>query len=184
MRKILSILSFILLSQLFTSCMSEEKIIGKIILEPDKFCTHCPKSKDTVIYKEKFRVDTIKRDVIDSTYAYSIIDLVRFQAEIKCDSLNKAQMDSIKFHSKKGSGVIYVKDGELRLAYMNLNDSIVKLRQTILTIQKEKEIQKDIIKTYEKQIINIPEHKYYKCIWFYIACVFIILSFIILIKKS
>lgn len=122
----------------FISCITERKVSEKIKLYPEKYCKFCPETSihttDTIV-----KIDTVKFAEIDTSFIGSFIDLAVFKAQIKCDSLNRVQLDSLRFASKKGSGFIYIKDNKLIGQFKSKHDSLIiinkKLTETI-TINK------------------------------------------------
>lgn len=154
----MKILIFVLLVLLLNSCISERKIIDKIKATPERYCSFCPEitthTTDTII-----KIDTLRVETTDTTFYGSFIDLAVFSAMAKCDSLNRVQLDSLKIHSNKGTGYIYIKDNKLIGLFKSKHDSLMiinnKLSETITininTIDSLKTIKNSI-----KEISHIP----------------------------
>lgn len=170
------IILFAILLQL-VSCVTEKKVAEKVKLYPEKYCLYCPENivhkTDTII-----KIDTVKLTEVDTTFIGSFIDLAVFQAQLKCDSLNRVQMDSLRIASKKGSGFIYIKDNKLIGQFKSKHDSILiinkKLTETIT-------INKNIIDSLKISLNNV-QVKYQNQWWIYLiigalCCLCLFLAF-------
>jgi hypothetical protein len=158
-----NIFLFLCVVVLFTSCKTHERWL---LENKDKACAICPE-KVTVIH-DSIAVHTEKDSLlsIDTLYSPMEVDIMLFNALVKCDSLNKAQMDSVKVTTTHGStAIIYVHDGQLTADIECHEDSlrtIIKVYQK--TIKDIIRINDELSQVKDRIIIQKPGQFY---VWFF-----------------